>query len=158
MPSPTLLIGIGNAYRNDDGVGPVVIRELQAKGLPDTSCIESDGDGATLIDAWSTDSKVILIDAVSSGAKPGTIHRFDALAQPIPASLSFLSTHAFGVAEALRLARALHRLPASLLVYGIEGKNFAVGADLSPEVEHAAHEVVEQIVKEFQAALTSRKS
>jgi len=151
MTSPTLLIGIGNAYRSDDGVGLVVIRVLQAKGLPDTLCIESDGDGAALMEAWASASKVILIDAVTPGVKPGTIHHFDALTQPIPAELSFLSTHAFGVAEALQLARSLHRLPASLVVYGIEGKNFTAGTDLSPEVENAAHEVIERITKEVLA-------
>jgi hydrogenase maturation protease len=150
MSSPTLLIGIGNAYRSDDGVGLVVIWALQAKGLPETFCIESNGDGAALIDVWANASKVILIDAVSSGAKPGTIHRFEALTQPIPAVLSFPSTHAFGVAEAVHLARALHQLPASLLVYGIEGKNFATGTSLSSEVENAGREVIEQIVKEVQ--------
>jgi hydrogenase maturation protease len=72
MSSPALLIGIGNAYRSDDGVGLVVIRAVQAKGLPETFCIESNGDGAALIDAWANAGKVILIDAVSSGAKPGT--------------------------------------------------------------------------------------
>ena len=147
MSSPILLIGVGNAYRSDDGVGLVVIRALQAKELPDTSCIESNGDGGALMEAWASPNKVILIDAVASGAKPGTIHRFDALTQPLPADLSFLSTHAFGVAEALQLAHALHRLPASLVVYGIEGKNFTAGTGLSSEVENAAREVIEQITR-----------
>jgi hydrogenase maturation protease len=150
MSSPTLVIAIGNVYRNDDGVGPAVIRMLQAKGLADTSCLESNGDGAALIEAWTAADKVILIDAVASGAKPGTIHRLDALAQPLPACLAFPSTHAFGVAEAVQLAHALRQLPTSLLLYGIEGKNFAVGTTLSPEVEAAAHEVVEQILQEVQ--------
>jgi len=153
MSSPILLIGVGNEYRSDDGVGLVVVRALQARGLPDTSCIESNGDGVALMEAWTTASRVILIDAVSSGAEPGRIHHFDALAQPIPASFSFPSTHAFGVAEALQLARTLHRLPSSLLVYGIEGKNFFAGVSLSSKVENAVREVVEQIVKEVQERL-----
>lgn len=150
MSSAALLIGIGNAYRSDDAVGLVVIRALQAKELPETCCIESNGDGAALIDAWANAGRVILIDAVSSGAKPGTIYRFEALTQPIPTVFSFPSTHAFGVAEAVLLARALHQLPASLLIYGIEGKNFTTGTSLSAEVENAGREVIEQIVKEAQ--------
>jgi len=111
------------------------------------------GNGVTLMETWTTASRVILIDAVSSGAKPGKIHRLDALTQPIPAGFSFPSTHAFGVAEALQLARILRRLPSSLLVYGIEGKNFFAGVSLSSKVENAAREVVEQIVKEVQERL-----
>ena len=83
MSSPTLLIGIGNAYRSDDGVGLVVIRALQAKGLPETFCIESNGDGAALIDAWANASKVILIDAVNSNLAT-TINYSDYRFQEIP--------------------------------------------------------------------------
>ena len=96
---------------------------------------------------------VILIDAVSSGAPPGTLYRFDALTQPMPGRYSFHSTHAFGVAEAIELARALHVLPPNLIVYAIEGKNFATGVGLSPEVEQAVQRVVEQVTREVQDAL-----
>ena len=81
-----------------------------------------------------------MVDAVSSGAEPGTIHRLDALTERLPAELSRGSTHAFGLAEAVELARALERLPGRLLVFGIEGKRFDAGAGLSPEVEQAAVE------------------
>ncbi len=96
---------------------------------------------------------VILIDAISSGAPPGTIYRFDALTQPMPAYYSLHSTHAFGVVEAIELARVLHVLPPCLVVYAIEGKNFASGIGLSREVEKAVQEVVEQVTREVQDAL-----
>ena len=149
--SPVLVIGVGNDYRSDDGVGLAVVRLLKGKELPDTLCLESDGDGTTLMETWSQASRVIIIDAISSGAQPGTIHRFDALTQPLPTSYSFSSTHAFGVAEAIQLARTLGQLPASLIVYGIEGKHFVAGTELSPEVERAVQEVVEQVKRERQA-------
>jgi hydrogenase maturation protease len=81
-----------------------------------------------------------------------TIYRFDALRQQLPASYSFSSTHAFGVAEAIQLARALDQLPASLIVYGIEGKKFVAGTELSPEVERAVQEVVELVEREMQGS------
>jgi hydrogenase maturation protease len=148
--SPVLLIGVGNDYRSDDGVGLAVVRALKAKELPDTLCLESDGDGTTLMETWSQTSRVIIIDAISSGAHSGTICRFDTLKQPLPASYSFSSTHAFGVAEAIQLARTLDQLPASLVVYGIEGKNFVAGTGLSPEVERAVGEVVGLVEREVQ--------
>lgn len=146
--SAVLVIGVGNDYRSDDAVGLAIVRTLKAKELLSTLCLESDGDATTLIDAWSHGSRVIIIDAISSGAQPGTIHRFDTLTQQLPASYSFSSTHAFGVAEAIQLARTLDQLPASLMVYGIEGKHFAAGTELSPEVEHAVQEVVELVSRE----------
>jgi hydrogenase maturation protease len=69
------------------------------------------GDGAALMEVWRGEETVIIIDAVKSGALPGTIRRFDARAQPIPKDAFRCSTHAFGVAEAIELARALARLP-----------------------------------------------
>ena len=75
------------------------------------------------------------MDAVSTGAEPGTLHRFDATAEPLPAELFRSSTHALGVADAVELARELDRLPARLAVYGIEGENFETGEGLTPAVE-----------------------
>ncbi len=145
MPSPILVIGIGNEYRGDDGVGLVVARELRTKNLPDMLIIESSGDGATLMEAWKAAPSVIVIDAASSGRAPGTIHRFDAVMQPIPTGFSFHSTHAFGVAEAIGLAQALQQLPPRLIVYAIEGKNFTAGVGLSPRVAKAVQKVITQI-------------
>ncbi len=148
-----LLIGTGNEYRCDDGAGLAAIRALKARDLPDTLVIESPSDGAELMEIWKSAARVILIDAVSSGGVPGTIYRFDAHAQPIPAYLSFLSTHAFGLAEAIELARALHLLPQYLAVYAIEGQNFTIGTGLSREVEKAVQEVVEQVAYEVHRLL-----
>src|ERR1043166_9195305 len=117
---PVLVIGIGNAYRNDDGVGLVVARELRSR-LKDTArVIEESGEGASLMEVWRGADNVILADAVSSGASPGTIHRLDAGRERIPTSFFHYSTHAFSIAEAVELARALGRLPARTIIYGIE--------------------------------------
>lgn len=150
MSSPTLVIGIGNEYRSDDGVGLVVARKLRAKNLPGVLVTESSGDGAALMEAWEAASAVILIDAASSGAAPGTIYRFDAPTQPLPMGVSFHSTHAFGVAEAIGLAGALEQLPPCLIMYAVEGESFSAGVGLSPEVAEAAQRVVEQVTHEVQ--------
>jgi len=98
-----------------------------------------------LIEEWTGADAVIIVDAVSSGAPAGTIHRLDPLSEPIPAALSQGSTHAFGLAETIELARALDRLPARLLVYGIEGERFEAGDELSPPVSAAVDAVREEL-------------
>ena len=95
----------------------------------------------------------ILVDAVSSGGNPGTIYQFDARNQPIPAQLSFQSTHVFGVGEAIELARVLEQLPPILIVYAIEGENFSTGIGLSSKVEQAVQMVVEQVSCKVQNAV-----
>jgi hydrogenase maturation protease len=102
---------------------------------------------------FSSVRMAILIDAVSSGGNPGTIYQFEAQKQPISAQLSFQSTHAFGVGEAIELARVLGQLPPILLVYAIEGENFSIGIGLTPKVEQAWQKVVEQVCEEVQNTL-----
>ena len=87
-----LVIGVGNAYRGDDGAGPAVIALLKVEELPGVQLLVCDGDCSALLDAWHEAGAVVLIDAVSSGAPPGTIYRFDALAQALPREVSFQST------------------------------------------------------------------
>jgi hydrogenase maturation protease len=151
MEPSTIVIGIGNEYRGDDAAGLAVIQALKTQDLPPVRLIKGMSDGMSLLACWDATSKIILVDAVSSGAEVGTIYRFDALAQPIPASLSFCSTHAFGVAEALTLAHTLQQLPSTLIVYALEGKNYASGAALSPQVEHAVQKVVAQVEQEVRS-------
>jgi len=143
-----VVIGVGNAYRSDDAVGLLVARRLKEKKLDGVTVLEESGEGAALIETWMGADTVILIDAVHSGAEPGTIHRLDAHAQPIPSKFLHYSTHAFSLAEAVELARALDQLPPCLIVYGVEGKTFEAGTALSPEAEKAAWEVVQRVTQE----------
>ena len=153
MSSPILLIGIGNEYRCDDSIGLHVIRALKEQKLPETTIVESSGDGAELIEMSSLARMTILIDAVSSGGEPGAIYRFDALRQTIPAQLSFQSTHVIGVAEAIELARILGQLPPSLIIYAVEGENFSIGVGLSSRAGDAVQKVVERVTCEVQDVL-----
>lgn len=150
---PLLCIGIGNAYRCDDAAGLVAARVLQTRSLSGVTIIEHSGEGAALMQAWAGAEMVILMDAVSSGGEPGTLYRLDA-SQPVPAEFFHYSTHAFSVAEAVEMARALGELPPVLVIYGIEGQNFAQGVGLSPVVESNLTELVEQVVREIAALRT----
>ncbi|MDO8744396.1 MAG: hydrogenase maturation protease [Candidatus Brocadiaceae bacterium] len=140
-----LIIGIGNPYRGDDGVGLRIAQDIKKKSPDHVNVIEQSGEGISLMDSWKDSDIVILIDAVHSGAQPGTIHRFDVHTQTIPTKFFHYSTHAFGIAEAIELARALKQLPQNLIVYGIEGKCFEAGTGLSPAVEKAAQEVLTRV-------------
>lgn len=140
------VFGIGNPSRRDDGVGVWVARALAAR-LDDRADVRVlADDGFALVDALAGTQAALLVDAVQSGAAPGTVHRFDALAGPLPAALLRCSTHLLGVAEAVELARALGQLPERLQVYGIEGADFGVGEGLSPAVVAAAEMLVEELI------------
>ncbi len=146
-----LIIGVGNEFRGDDAAGLVVARHLQER-LPEVVVRESPGEGATLMETWKDGAQVFLIDAVSSGSPAGTIHRLEAHTGPLPTTFFRYSTHAFGVAEAIEMARVLGQLPPRLIVYGIEGANYEAGVELSPEVSQAVAQVVARVVGEVVGA------
>ncbi len=140
-----VVIGVGNEYRHDDGAGIAVARRLREVSPAGVTILEESGEGAALIDAWQGATWLLLADAVHSGAPPGTVHRIDVRAAPLPAGFFHYSTHAFSVAEAVELAHSLDQLPPHVMVYGIEGENFDAGLSLSPAVEQAVEATVERM-------------
>ncbi|HKT11966.1 MAG TPA: hydrogenase maturation protease [Terriglobia bacterium] len=143
-----LVIGVGNLYRGDDAAGVLAARQLKNAGGESFSVLEHSGEGASLMETWKGADAVILMDAVSSGSPPGTIHRLEPARQPLPARMFQNSTHAFSLPQAIEMARALDDLPAAVIVFGIEGRDFQAGTELSPEVSNALPELVRRVLEE----------
>jgi hydrogenase maturation protease len=104
------------------------------------------------MELWKGAGYVIVVDAVSSGKATGTIHRFDALLQSLPGPIFNLSTHVFGLVEAVELARVLKQLPARFIILGIEGNQFDEGTKLSVGVRKAVPRVVDRVLEEVLTA------
>ncbi len=144
-----LVIGIGNAYRSDDAAGLIAARRVKEQVSEHCSVIEHTGEGAALMELWKGADRVIVMDAVHSGAAPGTVSRFDATLRPFPAFMFRDSTHAFSLVQAVELSRALDQLPRQLIVYGVEGQNFKAGTNLSPAIEFAIKTLVQRALQEL---------
>ncbi|HEV2690218.1 MAG TPA: hydrogenase maturation protease, partial [Bryobacteraceae bacterium] len=134
-----LIIGCGNPDRGDDGAGFLVAGRLRELGFP---AVQHTGDGLALLDVWHGADDVILVDAMVSGADPGSVWVWDAETAPPGSKCYRGSTHVFGPGEAVELARVLGRLPARLKVYGIEASRFDHGAPVSSEVLAGVDRVV----------------
>jgi hydrogenase maturation protease len=154
--STVLVIGIGNEYRHDDAAGLLVVRRLKEHAPDSCELHEQLGEGTTLMELWREAARVIAVDSVQSGSPAGTIHRFDPNLQPLPAPIFRDSTHAFGLMEAVELSRVLKQLPSSLVIYGIEGKNFEAGTGLSPAVVNGMNELVKKLRQEIEAQSPTR--
>ena len=144
-----IVIGIGNPDRGDDAAGRMVARELRLLSPPEVSIAECNGEATLLLSLLEDRDVAVVVDACSSGRPPGTIQRFDVQAGPLPELHSGLSTHGFGPAAAIELARSLSQLPAQCLVYAIEGAGFTAGDPLSPAVAAAVHDVLPRIVADL---------
>jgi hydrogenase maturation protease len=145
-----LVIGLGNCYRRDDGVGIYVAEKIKSRNLAGVKVIERLSDTSRLLDIWAGADKAYIIDCTASGAKPGHIYKFDALNELIPEDyFARYSTHSVSVVDAIVLAKTLGELPGELIVYGIEGKDMTDGEDLSPEIVRAVNEVIRLITNEI---------
>lgn len=138
------IIGCGNPDRGDDQAGVLVSERLQELGLNAETHV---GDPLSLLERWGAGDDVIVVDAIMTGAPAGTVRVWDRRLPHIPGGLA-VSSHGFDIGNGIELAQALNRLPARLRVYGIEGRQFERGANLSPEVEQAIERVVRQIAGE----------
>jgi hydrogenase maturation protease len=145
-----LIIGCGNRDRGDDGAGVMVAERLRELGVKAEICT---GEALALIEAWNAADDVVVVDAVVTGGPAGKVWLWDNGQVATQPKLS-VSTHGFGVAEAIKLARTLDLLPKRLRVFGIEGRRFDFGNEISPEVMCAVDEVAELITAN-RAALSS---
>jgi len=147
-----LIVGIGHPDRGDDAAGRVLAETLgrRAPGLPVAQC---DGEATRLIALFEGRDAVVLVDACRSGAAPGTILRRDLgrdlKGGPLPRGLAPASSHGFGLAEAVELARMLDRLPPDCRLIGIEAARFDLGAPLTPAVAQAVARVAEALIAEY---------
>ena len=145
--SDALVIGLGAADRGDDAVGGVVAGAVAVRLSGITVVAHEDPTG--LLDVWAGHSPVVVVDAVRTGAPPGTVHRLETVTDALPIRPGHAGTHALGLAEMVELGRALGRLPERLVIVAIEAERFDHGAPLSPAVAAAVPVAVRRVCEEL---------
>ena len=146
-----LVIGLGSADRGDDAAGLEAARILARVAPPGTAVRALPGRETTLLDVWKEAPLVIVIDAVISGAAPGTVHVVDASKDRLRLGTPPGSSHAFGLAEVIELGRALGQLPERLVIVGIEAADCGAGAPVSAPVRAGVHTAVRCVLEEIEA-------
>lgn len=158
MTAP-VVIGIGNEYRRDDGIGPALVAALAEHQPAGVRLIVSDGEPARLIEDWDGAPMAVVIDAVlCEPSAPGEIHRTE-LPEPaagVPSRPA--GSHSLGIPDALRLAEVLDRLPDRLIVYAVEASDVAFGTDLSAPVAAALPRLLDAVLGELAAGRQGRRS
>lgn len=129
----TVILGLGEDLRADDAAGLLAVRELQRLGIEAAEL----RDPYLLPDALAGAEEAFLIDAVVCDEPEGALVVIDGtVRQP---ELRFpASTHGFGLAEGLELARILGGLPSRCTIYGISAKRFEIGEPPSEAVRAGA--------------------
>jgi hydrogenase maturation protease len=148
----SLVIGLGNPDRGDDGVGPAVARRV-AQLAPDGIYVEECVEPGSLMDAWEGADAVVIVDAMASGRTPGAVTVVDAVNGPLPAKgWAIGGTHALGLPMLIDLARSLDRLPPRLKVVGVEIHAVPTeGPELSPAVSQAIEPAARAVLQLLRA-------
>lgn len=143
-----IVLGVGNPFRRDDGVGAAVATALREQVGSDVTVRLLAGEPVRLLDAWEGASLVVVVDATRGDGEPGTVHTVE-----VPDDVLDLgelegssSSHGLGVETAIALARALNRLPTRLVVVGVAGTDFGEGPGLSPAVEAAVPTAIQTVL------------
>jgi hydrogenase maturation protease len=156
MTASVVVIGVGNALRGDDAAGLAVAENVRAHAPDGVAVRVCEEEPSRLIDAFGDADVVFVVDAVSTGAPAGTLHRFDASDAPLPNRELRSSTHALGIGEALELARALGRLPRRTVVFGVEGSQFSAREGMTPAVQEGVSRASATVLEEVSACTSKR--
>jgi hydrogenase maturation protease len=155
-PSPAgprpIVIGLGHPARHDDALGLDTIDRLEPRLHGIALAKRCTSEGTELLDLWQGGDLVVVVDAVRSGAEPGTVFCLEVDDLPLPPPFRASSTHGISLADVVALARSLDRLPRRLVIYGIEGERFEPGIGLSDRVAPAVASVVERVLRELEGA------
>jgi len=147
---PVLVLGIGNLLLKDEGIGVHTVRKMMKMPLPDNVEIIDGGTASLdLISYLEGRKKVIVIDCVRGGDKPGTIYRLT------PKEIEkderkILSLHQVDFQQTLHLADKLGKNPPEVVIYGIEPQNYSSwGMELSLVIKKRIPKIIELVKKEI---------
>ncbi len=144
-----VVIGIGNTYRRDDGVGPAVAAAIEEQAVPEVRVVTDVGDPTRVIDAWTGARLAVVIDAaVAVPSVPGRIHHY---AVDQVSAAPTVSCHGVDLATLCALGEVLGRMPDELVVFAVEVADTGFGAGLTPAVRDAVPHVVEAAIGEVRA-------
>lgn len=147
----TVVLGIGNPDRRDDGVGLRAVEKLRPLLAGKAACHAAWGEPTDLVSRLEGYRRAYLIDAVvGSGAPPGTLLQWDLNRGELPGQVGLGSSHALGLETAVELARVLGVLPEVTVVFGVEVRDTDFGRGLSPEVESALPELVARVLADVE--------
>ncbi|MGO9342677.1 MAG: hydrogenase maturation protease [Acidimicrobiales bacterium] len=138
-----VVAGVGNSYRRDDGVGPVVAALVAARC--EARDIGPVVDPLDLLGRWDRAEMVVVVDAIRSPDPPGTIQLVELHSRATECGVT--STHGISLGRVLRLAETIGRAPSRVVVIGITGAEFGVGTGLSAPVGAAVPIAVRNIVE-----------
>jgi hydrogenase maturation protease len=145
----SVVIGLGNLYMRDDGFGLRVAEALKKMDLGESVSVQEYPEmDLAVIEQLKDTSKVIIVDTVKGGKKPGTVSKYTFTARKEDIA-ELPSLHSMKLSDLLDIAVSSGILTCPVVIVGVEPKDDSVGTELSSEVESALPKAVEAVIREL---------
>ncbi len=157
MKKPIMVIGVGNSIQMDDGFGIHALNELKNHALPeDVELFDGGTLGIDLMPWIEGREKLIFIDCVKGGNKPGTLYKFK------PEDLTYedeikTSMHQIGLIESLQMIAITGKAPDDITIFGVEPKAIDWGEELSEELKSVIPKVIKLLLNEIEESIKEIK-
>lgn len=146
-----VVVGLGNTYRGDDGVGIAVAAALNDRAMPNVVVRTGIADPMGLLEAWTGAGLAVIVDAaIVSPPTPGRIRRCDL--SDVSTQPEALSSHSVDIGRTHALGLALGRVPDDLVVFTVDVADTAHRIGLTPPVARAVPELVRMVADEINHA------
>jgi hydrogenase maturation protease len=148
----TLVIGIGNLLRTDDGVGIHVVNLLKEL-YPKVDTLDAAMGSIEIIEAMRGYERAIIVDAIETGAEPGTIFRVNFTGGEKP--LVITHSHGTDLVTTLNLGQQLYpdEMPREIIIIAVEAEDTTTIHDIpTPKVQRAIETTVQEIINNIKEA------
>jgi hydrogenase maturation protease len=148
-----LILGVGNLLLSDEGVGVHVARKMMEMDFPpEVQIVEGGTDGFGLMHVVLQADRLILVDAVKGGGRPGSIYRFEIEDCPPFPDIFKTSVHQISILEVINLSGLIGSTPRTTII-GVEPNCLEMGMELSPQIEAKIPRVIQLIREELALSL-----
>lgn len=152
MSEKIVILGLGNVLMKDEGIGVYIVEEIEKRNLPDN--VEVIDGGTASLDIFLSLKdihKLIIIDAMKGGEKPGTVYRLypgDLLAT----SKSQVSLHQINLVDTLALNEKMGNVPEETIIIGIEPKEIDWGLGVTSDIKRKIPTIIDIVLREVENA------
>jgi hydrogenase maturation protease len=153
-----IVLGLGNVFMRDDGIGIHVAREVRQRDLgTEVDVYDYQEMDLTLLGYFEGASKLVVVDALKSGNPPGTVSKYSIA--PREDTLTQLpSLHGLQLFDLFDLAKQAGLLSCPVIIVGVEPKDCSPGEEMSEELADALPRAVDEVIKELRIGLPKTSS
>jgi hydrogenase maturation protease len=141
------VIGVGNEFMGDDGIGPLLISRLrELEGFPaDIDLIDEGSGGMRIIHDIEGYDKVLIIDAADFGEAPGDFKLFRPEDVETVKGISGRSLHEMDLIKTLELAKVMGKAPSEIMIMAIQPERVEMSQEISETILEGIQDYIQNI-------------